>query len=399
MLAGGALLRAGPPGGDRQPRDRRGHHRLPRDPAHPQEGGGHAGLRPAEAGRAGPGAGARAAPAAPRRAHGRDERRGEGGHGPLHPRHQRGPGHHHDHDRARHGRGDGRLAPGHGPLLRREDRRRDARGGPGRRGRPGSLPRRRRSGSAEGTTAWPTSSISSWATTPSRSSWSATPALHPDKVAMREKEFGIWQPFTWREYHDHVRDFSLGLVALGMQPGDKVAIIGDNRPEWVWAEMAAQAAGGASVGLYQDSNLTEVAFVIDHCDATFVVAEDQEQVDKILDMLDKLPKVRERRLHRPARPAEVRAPEAPLLRAGRGEGAASSSAHQPGAWEEHVRPRPGRRRGHHLLHLGDHRLPQGGDALLPEPALHGADPQPGGPQAPRPTSSSPSCRWPGSASR
>jgi long-chain acyl-CoA synthetase len=113
-----------------------------------------------------------------------------------------------------------------------------------------------------------------------------------DRVAMREKEFGIWNSFTWRAYHDHVRDFSLGLVALGVKPGDKVAIIGDNRPEWVWTEVAAQAAGAASVGLYQDSNVTEVAFVIDHCDATVVVAEDQEQVDKMLDMLDKLPKVR-----------------------------------------------------------------------------------------------------------
>jgi long-chain acyl-CoA synthetase len=113
-----------------------------------------------------------------------------------------------------------------------------------------------------------------------------------DRVAMREKEFGIWQSFTWRDYHAHVRDFSLGLVALGVKPGDKVAIIGDNRPEWVWTEVAAQAAGAASVGLYQDSNVTEVAFVIDHCDASIVVAEDQEQVDKILDMLDKLPKVR-----------------------------------------------------------------------------------------------------------
>src|SRR6266542_3119975 len=113
-----------------------------------------------------------------------------------------------------------------------------------------------------------------------------------DRVAMREKEYGIWQSHTWREYHDHVRDFSLGLVALGVKPGDKVAIIGDNRPEWVWSEVAAQAAGAASVGLYQDSNIAEVAFVIDHCDASIIVAEDQEQVDKILDMLDKLPKVR-----------------------------------------------------------------------------------------------------------
>jgi len=113
-----------------------------------------------------------------------------------------------------------------------------------------------------------------------------------DRVALREKEFGIWQSFTWSEYQAHVRDFSLGLVALGLGRGDRVAIIGDNRPEWVWSEIAAQAAGAASVGIYQDSNLTEVGYVIDHCDASVVVAEDQEQVDKILEMLDKLPKVR-----------------------------------------------------------------------------------------------------------
>jgi long-chain acyl-CoA synthetase len=112
-----------------------------------------------------------------------------------------------------------------------------------------------------------------------------------DRTALREKEFGIWQSFTWREYHEHVRDFALGLEALGVKRGDKVAIIGDNRPEWVFSEIAAQSLGGASVGIYQDSNLTEVAFVIDHCDATVVVAEDQEQVDKILGMLEKLPKV------------------------------------------------------------------------------------------------------------
>jgi long-chain acyl-CoA synthetase len=113
-----------------------------------------------------------------------------------------------------------------------------------------------------------------------------------ERVAMREKEYGIWNSFTWRAYHAHVRDFALGLVALGVKPGDKVAVIGDNRPEWVWTELAAQAVGAASVGLYQDSNVAEVAFVIDHCDASIIVAEDQEQVDKILDMLDKLPKVR-----------------------------------------------------------------------------------------------------------
>ena len=112
------------------------------------------------------------------------------------------------------------------------------------------------------------------------------------KTALREKEFGIWRSLSWQQYHDRVRDFSLGLLSLGFQRGDKVAIIGGNRPEWVCAELAAQGAGGASVGIYQDSNLTEVAFIIDHCDATFVVAEDQEQVDKILEMVEKLPKLK-----------------------------------------------------------------------------------------------------------
>jgi long-chain acyl-CoA synthetase len=117
-------------------------------------------------------------------------------------------------------------------------------------------------------------------------------ARWPGRTALREKEFGIWQPVTWREYLDHVRRFALGLSRLGLGRGDKVAIIGDNRPEWVFAEIAAQAIGGASVGIYQDSNPAEVAYVIDHCDARVVVAEDQEQVDKILDLLDKTPKVR-----------------------------------------------------------------------------------------------------------
>jgi long-chain acyl-CoA synthetase len=112
------------------------------------------------------------------------------------------------------------------------------------------------------------------------------------KTALREKEFGIWQSTSWQQYHDHVRDFSLGLIGLGLERGDKVAIVGNNRPEWVYAELAAQGAGATSVGIYQDSTLNEVAYVIDHSEAVFVVAEDQEQVDKILDIVEKLPKVK-----------------------------------------------------------------------------------------------------------
>ena len=112
------------------------------------------------------------------------------------------------------------------------------------------------------------------------------------KVALREKEFGIWQSFTWADYLRHVREFSLGLVSLGLQRGDKVAIVGDNRPEWVFAELAALCAGAVPLGIYQDSTATEVGYVIDHSDAVFVVAEDQEQVDKILELKEKIPKVR-----------------------------------------------------------------------------------------------------------
>jgi len=112
------------------------------------------------------------------------------------------------------------------------------------------------------------------------------------RVALREKEYGIWQEYTWQDYLDHVRDFCLGLVSLGFRRGDKIAIVGDNRPEWVIAELAAQSAGGTSVGIYQDSLAKEMAYVIDHSDAVIVVVEDQEQVDKILEVRDLIPKVR-----------------------------------------------------------------------------------------------------------
>jgi len=112
------------------------------------------------------------------------------------------------------------------------------------------------------------------------------------RVALREKEYGIWQAVTWQAYFEHVRDFSLGLVSLGLAHGDALGIIGNNRPEWVYAELAAQAAGAVPFGIFQDSILTEIAYIIDHSEAIMLVAEDQEQVDKILDLKDKLPWVK-----------------------------------------------------------------------------------------------------------
>jgi long-chain acyl-CoA synthetase len=113
-----------------------------------------------------------------------------------------------------------------------------------------------------------------------------------ERPAMREKDRGIWQSYTWRQYHDHVRDFALGLAALGFGRGDKLTVIGDNRPRLYAAQVAAQALGGVSVPLYQDSIARELAYVLAHAEVSIIVAEDQEQVDKILGLRAELPALR-----------------------------------------------------------------------------------------------------------
>ncbi len=114
----------------------------------------------------------------------------------------------------------------------------------------------------------------------------------PHRPALRERLYGIWQTITWEEYYRHVREFALGLTALGLQPEETVAIIGDNRPEWVIAELAAQAVGAKSIGIYQDSVVSEIIYILNHADVSFIVVEDQEQVDKILEMWPQLQGVR-----------------------------------------------------------------------------------------------------------
>ncbi len=111
------------------------------------------------------------------------------------------------------------------------------------------------------------------------------------KVAMREKEFGIWIPFTWQDYYENVKYLTLGMVSLGLQRGDKVAMIGDNRPEGLWAEMAAMCAGAIGVWLFQDCMMDEVKYIIDHSDAKIFVGESQEEVDKALSIKDECPKL------------------------------------------------------------------------------------------------------------
>lgn len=109
-----------------------------------------------------------------------------------------------------------------------------------------------------------------------------------NRVALREKEFGIWQSLTWAQYLERVRNFALGLHQLGFARGDTVGILGDNRPEWVISELAAQSLGGASVGIYQDSTPEEVFYIADLVNVRYLVVEDQEQVDKIIEIWGRL---------------------------------------------------------------------------------------------------------------
>ncbi len=112
------------------------------------------------------------------------------------------------------------------------------------------------------------------------------------RTAMAMKRYGIWQRFTWREYYDNVKYFSLGLVSLGLKPGDVACIIGDNEPEWFWAEFGIQAAGGVTTGIFVDSIPSEVKYVASHSGASFAVANDQEQTDKFLEIKSDLPNLK-----------------------------------------------------------------------------------------------------------
>jgi long-chain acyl-CoA synthetase len=112
------------------------------------------------------------------------------------------------------------------------------------------------------------------------------------RIAIREKDRGIWQSHTWADYLAHVRDFALGLAALGVKRGERLSVIGDNRPRLYWAQVAAQSLGGVSVPVYQDSIAKELAFVWNHAEVSVIVAEDQEQVDKVLGLKDQLTSLR-----------------------------------------------------------------------------------------------------------
>jgi len=112
---------------------------------------------------------------------------------------------------------------------------------------------------------------------------------HGADIALREKDLGLWRLFTWNDYQTRVRDFALGMVELGIVGGDVVGIIGDNRPDWVAAEIATHALGALSLGLYRDVLDEEAAYLLNYGEAKLVFAEDEEQVDKLLTLAERVP--------------------------------------------------------------------------------------------------------------
>lgn len=114
---------------------------------------------------------------------------------------------------------------------------------------------------------------------------------HGDRPSMREKSYGIWQSYTWREVKDEIYRYAAGMKGLGVQRGDKIAIIGDNRPRMYWTICMAQCLGAVPVPVYQDSVAEEIHYPLEHAEVRFAVVEDQEQVDKLLSIKDRLPKL------------------------------------------------------------------------------------------------------------
>lgn len=115
--------------------------------------------------------------------------------------------------------------------------------------------------------------------------------VRPDRPAMRHKDLGIWREWTWGQVARIVRDYALGLMAHGLQRGDKIAIIGTNRPKLYWSMMAAQSIGAVPVPVYADSVADEMAYVLDHAEVRFACVQDQEQVDKILSVAERLSRI------------------------------------------------------------------------------------------------------------
>ena len=119
-------------------------------------------------------------------------------------------------------------------------------------------------------------------------------ARYGDRVALREKDLGIWQRISWNQYWEHVRDFALGIKELGFQPKEgNLSILGDNCPEWLYADLGTQSLGAISVGIYPTNVAEQCYYVLENSNSSMVVCKDQEQVDKVLEVKDRLPDLKQ----------------------------------------------------------------------------------------------------------
>ena len=109
-----------------------------------------------------------------------------------------------------------------------------------------------------------------------------------DKTALRHKDYGIWNRITWKAYGQSVRETAAGYLSWGIEPGERIAILGENRPEWLICHMAAMTAGGVSCGIYPTSSPEEIQYVVEHSESKFLFVENEEQVDKVLQIIDNL---------------------------------------------------------------------------------------------------------------
>ncbi len=223
--------------------------------------------------------------------------------------------------------------------------------------------------------------------------------IYAARPAMRHKDLGIWQTWTWADVLDEVRNFAVGLSELGVKRGDKVAIVGKNKPRLYWAMCAAQALGAIPVPLYADSVADEMAYVLEHAEVTLAVAEDQEQVDKILSISDRLTHLnyviydeprglRDYDHSRMKWIDEVQKIGAEKLK--HDSAVALALAGRGRRWQ-------GLRSRHHPLHLGHHRPAERRDAHQRQRDDLGAERQHIRQARSRKTASSPICRSPGSA--
>ena len=110
-----------------------------------------------------------------------------------------------------------------------------------------------------------------------------------DRVALREKEYGLWREITWKEFGRSLRWACLGMVALGLEKGQRVSIISENNPEWFIADLGVQSAGGITVGIYTTNSPFELKYIVEHSESRILHVQDEEQLDKVLEVREELP--------------------------------------------------------------------------------------------------------------